>query len=88
MDRVAAGVIETAKRTFFGSFFRLLLGFIALAEWACIAWVLFAVGLRPPGFGAQWRMPTFPANFNSTFSGTPGPRGVKLQVLLQEPQTP
>ena len=44
----AAGAIETAKRAFFRSFFRLLLGFIALAEWVCVAWVLLAAGLRPP----------------------------------------
>ena len=48
MHRIAAGVAETAKRAFFRSFFRLLLAFIALAEWACVAWILFAVGVRPP----------------------------------------
>ena len=48
MHDIAAGVVETAKRAFFGSFFRLLLAFIALAEWACVAWILFAVGVRPP----------------------------------------
>jgi len=44
----AAAAVETAKRTFFRSFFRLLVAFIALAEWVCVAWVLRAVGLRPP----------------------------------------
>jgi len=48
MHRIATGVAETAKRAFFRSFFRLLLAFIALAEWACVAWILFAVGVRPP----------------------------------------
>jgi predicted MPP superfamily phosphohydrolase len=42
------GLVEQAKRAFFRSFFRLLLGFIALAEWACLAWVLVVAGLRPP----------------------------------------
>ncbi|TMA37007.1 MAG: metallophosphoesterase [Deltaproteobacteria bacterium] len=40
--------MEAAKRAFFRSFFRLLVAFIALAEWACVAWVLLAVGLHPP----------------------------------------
>jgi predicted MPP superfamily phosphohydrolase len=44
----AAGVAETAKRAFFRSFFRLLLVFVALAEWACIAWLLRLPGVRPP----------------------------------------
>jgi len=44
----AADAIEAAKRAFFRSFFRLLLAFIALAEWVCVAWVLSAIGLRPP----------------------------------------
>ena len=48
MHDIAAGVVETAKRAFFRSFFRLLLAFIALAEWTCIAWILFAVGVRLP----------------------------------------
>lgn len=39
---------ERAKRAFFRSFFRLLLGFVALAEWACTAWVLHAAGVRIP----------------------------------------
>ncbi|TMA52542.1 MAG: hypothetical protein E6J75_16700, partial [Deltaproteobacteria bacterium] len=44
----AVDAIEAAKRAFFRSFFRLLVAFIALAEWACVAWVLLAVGLHPP----------------------------------------
>jgi uncharacterized protein len=43
-----AGAAERLKRAFFGSFFRLLLGFIALAEWASVAWILRGTGLRPP----------------------------------------
>ena len=39
---------ERAKRVFFRSFFRLLLGFVALAEWACAAWVLFIAGVHLP----------------------------------------
>jgi uncharacterized protein len=42
------GLAERAKRAFFRSFFRLLLGFIALAEWACVAWVLFVAGVHVP----------------------------------------
>src|SRR5947207_7962237 len=48
MHDIAAGVVATVKRAFFRSFFRLLLAFIALAEWACVAWVLLAVGVRLP----------------------------------------
>src|SRR5690242_10723047 len=39
---------EVLKRAFFRSFFRLLLGFIALAEWASVAWPLHVLGLDPP----------------------------------------
>ena len=39
---------ERAKRAFFRSFFRLLLGFVALTEWACAAWLLFVVGVHVP----------------------------------------
>lgn len=42
------GLVERAKRAFFRSFFRLLVAFVALAEWACVAWVLAAVGVHPP----------------------------------------
>ena len=42
------GLAERAKRAFFRSFFRLLLGFIAVAEWATAAWVLFVAGVHPP----------------------------------------
>ena len=42
------GLAERAKRAFFRSFFRLLLGFIALAEWASAAWVLFVAGVHVP----------------------------------------
>ena len=44
----AAGLVEKAKRLFFRSFFRLLLVFVALAEWACVAWPLRIAGIRPP----------------------------------------
>ncbi|HLY38194.1 MAG TPA: metallophosphoesterase [Candidatus Binatia bacterium] len=43
-----AGVVETAKRTFFRNFFPLLVGFVALAEWTCIAWILHVVGVGVP----------------------------------------
>jgi predicted MPP superfamily phosphohydrolase len=36
------------KTAFFRSFFRILVGFIALAEWVCVAWVLHACGVRVP----------------------------------------
>ena len=39
---------EALKRAFFRSFFRLLLGFIAIAEWASVAWLLFVAGIPPP----------------------------------------
>src|SRR5439155_399640 len=42
------GLAERAKRAFFRSFFRLLLGFIALAEWASAAWILFVAGVHVP----------------------------------------
>jgi predicted MPP superfamily phosphohydrolase len=42
------GLAERAKRAFFRSFFRLLIAFIALAEWACVAWVLVVAGLHVP----------------------------------------
>jgi predicted MPP superfamily phosphohydrolase len=41
-------LLEPVKRNFFRFFFRLLLGFVALAEWACVAWALFGLGLEPP----------------------------------------
>ena len=44
----APGLLETAKRTFFGSFFRLVIAFVALAEWVAVAWVLHAVSVHPP----------------------------------------
>src|SRR5437867_11819468 len=44
----AAGPIEAAKRAFFRSFFRLVIGFVALAEWACVAWGLHAAGRHVP----------------------------------------
>src|SRR5437899_10723681 len=44
----APGLVETAKRAFFRSFFRLVLAFVAFAEWVSVAWVLFAVGVHPP----------------------------------------
>jgi uncharacterized protein len=44
----AAGLGEAAKRAFFRSFFRLLLVFVAVAEWASLAWLLRMVQVRPP----------------------------------------
>ena len=44
----AYGGAEALKRAFFRSFFRLLLVFIAIAEWACAAWGLRLIGVRPP----------------------------------------
>src|SRR4029450_4439146 len=41
---VTGGFAERARVAFFRSFFRLFLVFIALAEWACIAWVVRALG--------------------------------------------
>jgi len=43
-----AGVVETAKRTFFRNFFRTLVGFVALAEWTCVAWILHVAGVAVP----------------------------------------
>jgi uncharacterized protein len=45
---VPGGVGERARVAFFRSFFRLLLLFIAAAEWGCIAWVLHALGVAVP----------------------------------------
>src|SRR5437660_6276858 len=42
------GVVETATRAFFRNFVRLLLGFVALAEWTCVAWVLHVAGVGVP----------------------------------------
>jgi predicted MPP superfamily phosphohydrolase len=44
----AYGGFEALKRAFFRSFFRLLLVFIAIAEWACVAWALETFGVRLP----------------------------------------
>lgn len=46
--RPRGGLVERAKLAFFRSFFRLLLGFVALAEWATVAWVLRACGVAVP----------------------------------------
>ena len=46
--RQARGVLEALKSAFFRSFFRLLLGFIAVAEWACLVWILRLAGVHPP----------------------------------------
>jgi hypothetical protein len=46
--RPAYGSLEALKRAFFRSFFRLLLVFIAFAEWACIAWGLGVAGVQLP----------------------------------------
>src|SRR5512132_1838937 len=43
-----SGLIERLRLAFFRSFFRLLVLFVAVAEWACIAWVLGLFGIRPP----------------------------------------
>src|SRR5690242_20391157 len=45
---VPSGVAERAKRAFFRSFFRLLVGFISVAEWASVAWMLAAAGVLVP----------------------------------------
>jgi predicted MPP superfamily phosphohydrolase len=45
---VGQGLVERARVAFFRSFFRLLLVFIALAEWVCIAWVAHAFDATPP----------------------------------------
>ncbi len=42
------GVVETLRAAFFRSFFRLLILFIGIAEWATAAWVLGALGVRVP----------------------------------------
>lgn len=50
-ERTAAprpGLAERLTRAFFRSFFRLLLAFVALAEWACAAWVLRTAGIELP----------------------------------------
>src|SRR2546426_8437048 len=44
----APGLFETAKRAFFRSFFRLLLAFVALAEWVSVAWGLHVAGVHAP----------------------------------------
>lgn len=41
-------VLERLKLAFFRSFFRLLVAFVAVAEWASVAWVLFVAGVRVP----------------------------------------
>ena len=41
-------VVETLRTTFFRSFFRLLILFIGIAEWATAAWVLRVLGVRVP----------------------------------------
>jgi uncharacterized protein len=43
-----SGLTERLKVLFFRSFFRLLLVAIGVAEWACIAWGLYALGVPPP----------------------------------------
>jgi len=43
-----AGVVETAKRTFFRNFIPFLLGLVALAEWTCVAWILHVAGVGVP----------------------------------------
>lgn len=40
--------MERLRGAFFRSFFRLLLGALAVAEWACVAWLLHALGVRLP----------------------------------------
>ncbi len=40
--------MEAVKRAFFRNFFRLLVLFVAVAEWACIAWVLRVAGVAVP----------------------------------------
>jgi predicted MPP superfamily phosphohydrolase len=46
--RAPSGLVERVRLAFFRSFFRLLIVFIAVAEWACIAWTLHALGARIP----------------------------------------
>src|SRR5262245_48041806 len=43
-----SAVAEPAKRVFFRNFFRLLIGFTAIAEWSCVAWLLHVSGVRLP----------------------------------------
>jgi predicted MPP superfamily phosphohydrolase len=45
---VGDGLAERARVAFFRLFFRLLLVFIALAEWVCLAWVVHWLGIDPP----------------------------------------
>jgi uncharacterized protein len=47
-EQSRAPALERAKRAFFQAFFRLLLGAVAVAEWASVAWVLHAFGVRVP----------------------------------------
>ena len=46
--RAPTPLLERARRAFFRSFFRILLGFVAVAEWAAVAWVLHAFGVGVP----------------------------------------
>ena len=46
--RRSMGAVETLRSAFFRSFFRLLILFIGIAEWATAAWVLWALGVRVP----------------------------------------
>jgi hypothetical protein len=43
-----SGLAERLQRGFFRSFFRLLVMFIGVAEWTCVAWVLRSLGVHPP----------------------------------------
>jgi hypothetical protein len=45
---VGDDLAERARVAFFRLFFRLLIIFIAVAEWVCIAWVAHALGGTPP----------------------------------------
>lgn len=45
---MSGGVTERARVAFFRSFFRMLLFFIAAAEWGCVAWMLRVGGASPP----------------------------------------
>jgi predicted MPP superfamily phosphohydrolase len=42
------GAVESLRSAFFRSFFRLLVLFIAVAEWASVAWVLWALDIPVP----------------------------------------
>jgi predicted MPP superfamily phosphohydrolase len=44
----SSSLTERARLAFFRSFFRLLIVFIAIGEWACVAWVLHALGIAVP----------------------------------------